>query len=638
MSANQFDADMTPSQEAIVHYIEAERHSGALLVTGKWGSGKTHWLKLLKNNYNSKKKSNSDVAYAFAFISLFGIDSVESLEEKVKKEICYSFASPKSGKQDKEITSKLFRGLKTLTGLFSENNQVVAAIDTALNLNYLDFIDLAPTILGKRIVLVFDDLERADIDIKTLLGVINNYCENIGLRVVIVADEEYIAEKEDDSDKDYREFKEKVISQTIHIELNYKQIIAQLIKEYKSEGSNYQRFLNDHIETIVAVFENSTYYNLRSIKSVINGFDKIFDVFMDITNYKDNSKFVSFEEKAILFVLSQYVAFTLESHRGNKIYSALFESTDEIIESSSDTAPSEDDTIMIPFEKPDYTYKYEESIFDEYRTSQSLVQWIENGIYNQGQLTIDLRALLEAFKPQQKSIIEIFLSSHIMSMEWTTFIDGYKETLREAYDGNLSSEQLLDFIVKIYKAKQLGLPIGAEQECDEPNYTRMESAYRQRNKSKEQEPLLGGADGPVEETAKTLRLLIKTTISNRLIDQRCNEYYNKCLSFFNSPETSNSPCMSLSDSIQICFDNDMMESIFLAYKKSTNSTRMKIERVFSNIRFTEYRTNQIAPILIQKLEGLNSTNELDPIGRANLQEFISSIKEKFGICDIGTVV
>lgn len=192
MSTNQFDEAMTPSQEAIVQYIKAERHSGALLVTGKWGSGKTYWLKLLRDNYNAKKKSDSDGAYAFAFVSLFGIDTVESLEEKVKKEICYSFASPKSEEKDKEITSKLFRGLKTLTGLFSENNDMVAAINTALNLNYLDFIDLAPTIREKRIVLVFDDLERADIEIKTLLGVVNNYCENVGIRVVIVADEEYI--------------------------------------------------------------------------------------------------------------------------------------------------------------------------------------------------------------------------------------------------------------------------------------------------------------------------------------------------------------------------------------------------------------------------------------------------------------
>lgn len=592
MGANQFDENMTPSQKAIVHYIKAERHSGALLVTGKWGAGKTHWLKLLRDSYNSKKKSDSDVTYAFAFVSLFGIDSVDSLDEKVKKEICYSYASPKSGEQDKDITSKLFRGLKTLTGLFSENNKAVAAIDTALNLNYLDFIDLAPTILGKRIVLVFDDLERADIEIKTLLGVINNYCENIGLRVIIVADEEYIAEKEDDSDKDYREFKEKVISQTIHIELNYKQIIVQLINEYKSEDSNYQRFLKDHIETMVAVFENSTYYNLRSIKSVINGFNTIYDIFMDITNYRNNSKFESFEEKAIVFVLSQYIAFTMEAHRGNRIYSDLFDSEDEIIESSSDTDSTEESPIVIPNEKPDYMYKYEESIFDEYKTSQALVQWIENGIYNQEQLTIDLKELLEEFKPKEKSIIEMFLSSRIMSMEWTIFIDGYKEALKEAYAGNLSSEQLLDFIVKIYKAKQLGLPIGDEQDCDEPDYSRMESAYNQRNKSNEQEPLLGGSDGPVEENAKALRLLIKSTISNRLIDQRCNEYYNMCLSFFKSPETSNSPCMGLSDSIQVCLDNEMMKSIFSAFKVSTNSMRMKIERVFSNIRFSEYRTNQ----------------------------------------------
>ena len=45
----------------------------------------------------------------------------------------------------------------------------------------------------------------------------------------------------------------------------------------------------------------------------------------------------------------------------------------------------------------------------------------------------------------------------------------------------------------------------------------------------------------------------------------------------------------------------------------------------------------MAPILIQKLEELDRADELDPIGRANLQELINSIKEKFGIGDTGTV-
>lgn len=635
MSTNQFNVAMTPSQEAIVQYIKAERHSGALLVTGKWGSGKTYWLKLLRDNYNAKIKSDSDGTYAFAFVSLFGIDTVESLEEKVKKEICYSFASPKSEDKDKEITSKLFRGFKTLTGLFSENNNAIATIDTALNLNYLDFIDLAPTIREKRIVLVFDDLERADIEIKTLLGVINNYCENVGIRVVIVADEEYIAEKGDESDKGYMEFKEKVISQTIHIELNYKQIIAKMIEEYKSEDSNYQRFLKDHIETIVSVFEESNYYNLRSIKAVVNGFDKIFNVFMSITNYKSTAKFEAYEEKAILFVLSQYIAFTLEIRRGNDIYFDLFETEDEIIESENDSA--ENGQIVIPIEKAVYMLKYEEGIFDTYKTSQALVKWIESGIYNDEQLRVDLNALLAKFKPEEKSNFEIFLSSNILSMEWKMFVDGYKEALTKAYAGDLSSEQLLDFIVKIKKAKLLELPFGVESGCDEPNYTRMENAYIQRNKSTEQEPLLGGSDGPVDDAAKSLRQRIKATISNRLIDQRYTEYYNHCLSFFKSPETTDSPCLLSYDSIQISFDKKMMEAIFAAYKKASNSTRMKIERVFSNIKFTEYRTSMIAPILIRKLEELYSTDELDPIGKANLREFISTIREKFGICDSETV-
>ena len=71
------------------------------------------------------------------------------------------------------------------------------------------------SITKKELVLVFDDFERSKIDKIELLGVINDYCENDGIKTILVADEEHI-----DGDE-YRAFKEKLISRTVKIRADY---------------------------------------------------------------------------------------------------------------------------------------------------------------------------------------------------------------------------------------------------------------------------------------------------------------------------------------------------------------------------------------------------------------------------------
>lgn len=45
-------------------------------------------------------------------------------------------------------------------------------------------------VIKKRLVLFFDDFERSKLDRIELMGVINEYSENRGIKVIIIADEE----------------------------------------------------------------------------------------------------------------------------------------------------------------------------------------------------------------------------------------------------------------------------------------------------------------------------------------------------------------------------------------------------------------------------------------------------------------
>ena len=62
----------------IVELINADESNGALLITGHWCCGKSYLVKAIVNDFNKCDE------YAVAIISLFGIDSISMLHERVK--------------------------------------------------------------------------------------------------------------------------------------------------------------------------------------------------------------------------------------------------------------------------------------------------------------------------------------------------------------------------------------------------------------------------------------------------------------------------------------------------------------------------------------------------------------------------
>ena len=70
--------------EEIENYIEEQDQNGALLVTGKWGSGKTYLIRQIE------KKLNQEPKYLMAVVSLFGIEDTNTLSKKVKEAVAYA--------------------------------------------------------------------------------------------------------------------------------------------------------------------------------------------------------------------------------------------------------------------------------------------------------------------------------------------------------------------------------------------------------------------------------------------------------------------------------------------------------------------------------------------------------------------
>lgn len=82
----------------------------------------------------------------------------------------------------------------------------------ALSFNVIDFVKVEPKMGDKKVILIFDDLERTDIPTADLLGCINDYCENLHINTIVVANEEKIQSSEKDKIK-YSEIKEKLFKE-----------------------------------------------------------------------------------------------------------------------------------------------------------------------------------------------------------------------------------------------------------------------------------------------------------------------------------------------------------------------------------------------------------------------------------------
>ena len=87
--------------EEIKNYIEEQEQNGALLVTGKWGSGKTYLMRQIERELNQGPQ------YLMAVVSLFGIEDTNTLTKKVKEAVVYARHSIRQKNRGKDILQKV---------------------------------------------------------------------------------------------------------------------------------------------------------------------------------------------------------------------------------------------------------------------------------------------------------------------------------------------------------------------------------------------------------------------------------------------------------------------------------------------------------------------------------------------------
>ena len=165
--------------DELLYYCNEIEPVGALLLTGEWGCGKTYLIE------HQLKTALEDKAVVIR-VTLFGVSSAEEIHSAIKVSWMSEYCKAKgvSGITHKIGTVK--KAIKKLDFL-PETVRNIASTDITA------FFPIRNELEGKKVILVFDDLERCCMNISDVLGIINDYCENQKYHTIIVANQEISA-------------------------------------------------------------------------------------------------------------------------------------------------------------------------------------------------------------------------------------------------------------------------------------------------------------------------------------------------------------------------------------------------------------------------------------------------------------
>jgi len=239
----------------------------AVLIEGKWGCGKTHFIQSLVNEPDFTKRKT-------IYLSLFGVSSLQDFERQL-----FYAASSKATKimhQGVGFASSLFSGAISVGsgGIFSGSADIGKAVESTLGQ-----VTKAANAINHALVII-DDLERCGFDQSELLGVLNRYIEHGNARVILVANTSRI------NDEKFKEFREKVVGQTFEIPPDPKAAVASFIAEMSETKA--KQVIVARTDSIEELYSLSQFNNLRAVRQFLWFLTGIIDAADE--QYRSNSK------------------------------------------------------------------------------------------------------------------------------------------------------------------------------------------------------------------------------------------------------------------------------------------------------------------------------------------------------------
>lgn len=303
----------------LLHYVEHPDPRYAVMLKGRWGCGKSFFVCNWLDEYKDKYLKGENLLEPI-YVSLYGLKETSQITRCIDQ-VLHPFLYSKGA----EFTKKLFEiagkiVFKTTLDWNKDSKEDMSFNATLDSLSLLSSKD--SEIVGTKL-LVFDDLERCLIDMKLLLGYINNFVEHGSCHVIIVGDETHVTENEKNI---LTEFKEKTVGR----EFEVKPDIDAAITYFLTEDIPLSEWLQNQKELILDVFLSTECNNLRILRQCLYDFNVLYSEVRKDLLEKSNS----FMQSLLASYIAVYCDYRSQYHdlftQWNLNYSAGMFGNDEI--------------------------------------------------------------------------------------------------------------------------------------------------------------------------------------------------------------------------------------------------------------------------------------------------------------------
>ncbi|WP_247146721.1 P-loop NTPase fold protein [Escherichia coli] len=268
----------------------------AIMLKGAWGSGKTWFIEQVLEEY---KQKNSE--FKFLKVSLYGVNSIKQIEDEFYRQL-----HPVLSNKALIFGANVLKNTLKATFKIDLNGDNKSDVDVNTNVPTINLNDFSRKPDG--FVLVFDDIERAGIDLPILFGYINHFVEVNGYKAILVANEEEIINREkrinnDDekSSSEYMRTKEKLVGKTFEVTSDLHSACNVFLGVISS--LHVANIFKEDMQAIEDIYVSAKYNNLRHLRQF----------FLDVQRIICNDDFMR-----VFF--QQLLIFSIEYRGGNLNY------------------------------------------------------------------------------------------------------------------------------------------------------------------------------------------------------------------------------------------------------------------------------------------------------------------------------
>lgn len=260
----------------------------AVLLKGKWGCGKTHFINHWIDTY--QKHDAVDKVLEPVYVSLYGLSETKQITTAINR-VLYPILYGKAAKAGKTFLK--FMSAMVLKCDVDWDKDGNSDFSMNLELDSLSIFKSEDEQVKKGNLLIFDDLERCDVPMKKLLGYLNFFVEQCNCHLIVIGDEDKIADGE--NKKIFGEFKEKTIGREFEIATDIHSALDTFVNQTPKND-----FVVGHQKQIEKYFAMTECNNLRILRQALWDFSRFEE---SMTDFLKDSRY----EDIMIHVLGTYI-------------------------------------------------------------------------------------------------------------------------------------------------------------------------------------------------------------------------------------------------------------------------------------------------------------------------------------------